>query len=72
MIRRFLPLTLFTLAAVLSKAQPTLPSSFHAKTIHSPEGAEIFVRWGGSGPVVLLIHGYAENSDRGLLWPQIS
>jgi pimeloyl-ACP methyl ester carboxylesterase len=63
MIRRFLAVTLFTLAAVLSQAQPSLPSSFQAKTIHSPEGADIFVRWGGSGPVVLLIHGYAENSD---------
>ena len=63
MIRRFIPLALVLLAAVLSKAQPMLPSSFHARTIHSPEGAEIFVRWGGSGPVVLLIHGYAENSD---------
>ncbi len=63
MIRRFLALTLFTLAAVLSQAQPSLPSSFQAKTIHIPEGADIFVRWGGSGPVVVLIHGYAENSD---------
>src|SRR5947199_6314812 len=63
MIRRFLPLTLLTLSAVLSQAQPSLPSNFHAKTIHSPEGADIFVRWGGSGPAVLLIHGYAENSD---------
>ncbi len=63
MIRRFLALTLFILAAVLTHAQPSLPSSFQAKTIHSPEGADIFVRWGGSGPVVLLIHGYAENSD---------
>ena len=44
-------------------AQPSLPSSFHAKTVHSPEGADIFVRWGGTGPAVLLIHGYAENSD---------
>src|SRR6202021_2314111 len=63
MFRRFIPLTLFLLAAVLSHAQPSLPSSFQAKTIHSPEGADIFVRWGGTGPVVLLIHGYAENSD---------
>lgn len=63
MILRFLALTLFTLAAVLSHAQPSLPSSFQAKTIHSPEGADIFVRWGGSGRVVVLIHGYAENSD---------
>jgi len=63
MIPRFLVLTLVTLSAGLTHAQPSLPSSFQAKTIHSPEGADIFVRWGGSGPVVLLIHGYAENSD---------
>src|SRR5580698_2164384 len=63
MIRHFLALLLFTLTAVLTHAQPSLPSSFQAKTIHSPEGADIFVRWGGGGPVVLLIHGYAENSD---------
>src|SRR5260370_19094142 len=56
MIRRFLTLALFFSAAVLSQAQPSLPSSFQAKTIHSPVGADIFVRWGGSGPVVLLIH----------------
>ena len=43
--------------------RPSLPTSFEAKTIHGPEGADIFVRWGGSGPAVLLIHGYAENSD---------
>ncbi len=63
MIRRFLAITLFTLATISSRAQPSLPSSFQAKTIHSPEGADIFVRSGGSGPVVVLIHGYAENSD---------
>ncbi len=63
MIRHFLALVLLTLVAISTHAQPSLPSSFQAKTIHSPEGAEIFVRWGGSGPVVLLIHGYAENSD---------
>lgn len=63
MIRHFLALLLFTLGAVSTQAQPSLPSSFQAKTIHSPEGADIFVRWGGSGPVVVLIHGYAENSD---------
>src|SRR3954465_8554665 len=63
MIRHFLALVLFTLGAVSTHAQPSLPSSFHSKTIHSPEGADIFVRWGGTGPVALLIHGYAENSD---------
>src|ERR1700675_2788055 len=63
MIRRFLAVTLLTLAPVSSHPQPSLPPSFQARTIHSPEGADIFVRWGGSGPVVVLIHGYAENSD---------
>src|SRR5690349_8021985 len=63
MIRHFLALLLFSLGQASTHAQPSLPSSFQAKTIHSPAGADIFVRWGGSGPVVLLIHGYAENSD---------
>lgn len=44
-------------------APPSLPASFQTKTVHSPAGAEIFVRWGGGGPVVVLLHGYAENSD---------
>jgi pimeloyl-ACP methyl ester carboxylesterase len=48
---------------IASFSPPSLPASFQAKTVHSPAGAEIFVRFGGSGPVVLLLHGYAENSD---------
>jgi pimeloyl-ACP methyl ester carboxylesterase/quercetin dioxygenase-like cupin family protein len=63
MIRHSLALVILAFAATLSHAQPSLPSSFQAKTIHSPEGADIFVRWGGTGAVVVLIHGYAENSD---------
>src|SRR5260370_31329107 len=63
MIRRLLGVALFDVETVSSQNPPSLPSSFQAKTIHSPEGADIFVRWGGSGPVVVLIHGYAENSD---------
>jgi pimeloyl-ACP methyl ester carboxylesterase/quercetin dioxygenase-like cupin family protein len=63
MSRRSLALTILALATIFSHAQPSLPSNFHAKTVHSPEGADIFVRWGGTGPVVVLIHGYAENSD---------
>src|SRR5712672_3576743 len=62
-IPRFLTTIMFALATISSRAQPSLPPSFQAKTIHSPEGADIFVRSGGSGPVVVLIHGYAENSD---------
>ena len=63
MIRFFLAITLVAIGARFSHAQPSLPSSFQAKTLHSPAGADIFVRWGGKGPAVVLIHGYAENSD---------
>ncbi|GAC1433552.1 MAG: alpha/beta hydrolase [Terriglobales bacterium] len=63
MIRPLLAVAVIAFAATLSYAQPSLPSSFQAKTVHSPEGEDIFVRWGGRGPVVVLIHGYAENSD---------
>ncbi len=44
-------------------AQPSLPSTFRSRTVASPEGADIFVRSSGSGPVVVLLHGYAETSD---------
>src|SRR5437868_11579970 len=63
MFRDVLALLALFLSAALGFAQPSLPTSFQAKTVHSPEGADIFVRWGGTGPVVILIHGYAENSD---------
>ena len=63
MILRFLTVAFFAVATVSSHTPPSLPSSFQQRTIHSPEGADIFVRSGGSGPVVVLIHGYAENSD---------
>src|SRR5260370_2698234 len=63
MILRFLGVGLFAVTTVSSQTPPSLPSSFQQRTIHSPEGADIFVRSGGSGPVVVLIHGYAENSD---------
>src|SRR5579863_6831689 len=43
--------------------QPSLPSTFKPRTVASPEGADIFVRSAGSGPVVVLLHGYAETSD---------
>jgi len=63
MRRHCFALGILVLVTTLSYAQPSLPSSFQAKTIHSPEGADIYVRWGGTGAVVLLLHGYAENSD---------
>ena len=43
--------------------RPSLPSIFKAQTVPSPDGADIFVRSAGSGPVAVLLHGYAETSD---------
>ena len=65
--RAFASGVLTTLAIVVfagaAIAQPALPSTFRARTVASPEGANIFVRSGGAGPVVVLLHGYAETSD---------
>src|ERR1700726_109178 len=64
MIRHCVALAILVALATISYAQhPSLPSNFHSRTVHSPEGADIYVRWGGTGSVVVLIHGYAENSD---------
>jgi pimeloyl-ACP methyl ester carboxylesterase len=49
--------------ALVASAQPALPSEFKSQMVHSPAGADIFVRSAGAGPVVVLIHGYAETSD---------
>jgi pimeloyl-ACP methyl ester carboxylesterase len=59
----FLGMTLLAPSVGIGQNHPSLPSSFRATTIHSPEGADIFVRSGGRGPVVVLLHGYGENSD---------
>jgi pimeloyl-ACP methyl ester carboxylesterase len=40
-----------------------MPANFKSQTIQSPEGAEIFVRFGGSGPAVVLLHGYGDTGD---------
>jgi pimeloyl-ACP methyl ester carboxylesterase len=63
MSRGIFVLALLAAAAVCGFAQPSLPSSFQSKTVHVSDGVDIFVRFGGTGPAVLLIHGYAENSD---------
>lgn len=64
MMRHRLALSILILLTTFCYAEhPSLPSSFQSKTIHSPEGADIYVRWGGTGAVVVLLHGYAENSD---------
>jgi len=56
-------ISLTVLATPAASAQPELPASFKSQLVHSPAGADIFVRSAGTGPVVVLIHGYAEISD---------
>ena len=51
------------MTAHVAFAQPALPSAFKSRTVTTPDGADMFVRWGGAGPVVVLLHGYAETSD---------
>src|SRR5258706_5083291 len=52
----------------VATAQPALPSAFKSRTVTSPDGASIFVRSAGAGPVVVLLHGYAATSDSWALW----
>jgi pimeloyl-ACP methyl ester carboxylesterase len=52
-----------TIGRVAFDTRPSLPSTFKAQMVTSPLGADIFVRSAGSGPVVVLLHGYAETSD---------
>lgn len=44
-------------------AQPTFPSSFKSQTITMADGAKIFVRSAGTGPAVVLIHGFGDTGD---------
>jgi hypothetical protein len=66
MIRHGVTLAILTLLTTSCYAEhPSLPSSFQSKTIHSPEGADIYVRWAGSGPVVVLVHGMLKTATPG-------
>ncbi|WP_211462438.1 alpha/beta fold hydrolase [Collimonas silvisoli] len=53
------------IAQVTAAAEPTLPTGFQTRTITTPDGVNIFVRSGGTGPAVVLIHGFG---DTGAMW----
>lgn len=44
-------------------AQPAFPSSFKNRTVTMADGASLFVRSGGAGPAVVLIHGFGDTGD---------
>ncbi len=65
--------------AALAKAKPTrvksvasagfaLPAGFKTRTVHAKD-ADIYVRYGGHGPAVLLIHGFGDTGD---MWLQLA
>src|SRR2546430_15993650 len=50
------------LATTAGAQVPSFPANFKTRTI-STRGAQIFVRVGGQGPAVVLLHGYGETGD---------
>ncbi|WP_305825570.1 alpha/beta fold hydrolase [Massilia brevitalea] len=54
-------------------AAPQPVPGFATRTVAMQDGARIFVRAGGSGPAVVLIHGFGDTGDmRGLLAAQLA
>ncbi|MBI1181568.1 MAG: alpha/beta fold hydrolase [Alphaproteobacteria bacterium] len=48
---------------IAAAAVPMLPPDFATTTVHTPADADIYVRYGGTGPVVVLLHGYGDTGD---------
>jgi pimeloyl-ACP methyl ester carboxylesterase/quercetin dioxygenase-like cupin family protein len=69
MRRIFLIVATFVAMTAIAFAQPALPPDFKQQTITTPDGAQIYVRSGGSGPAVLLIHGFG---DAGEMWGPVA
>lgn len=69
MRRIFLIVAKFVAMTAIAVAQPALPPDFKQQTITTPDGAQIYVRSGGSGPAVLLIHGFG---DAGEMWGPVA
>ncbi len=53
--------SLYTAGALAAK--PFLPAGFKTQTLTLEDGATIFLRSGGTGPAVILIHGFGDTGD---------
>ena len=62
---RLLLFTAIALSLVLPARarEPTLPPGFKTGTVQLADGATIWVRSGGGGPAVVLIHGFGDTGD---------
>ncbi|WP_166367207.1 alpha/beta fold hydrolase [Pseudomonas akapageensis] len=56
-------LALALIAPAAHAAAPVLPAGFATQTVPAPDGTPIFVRHGGKGPAVILIHGFGDTGD---------
>lgn len=50
-------------AGTAAAAPPSLPAGFKTRTVTMQDGTNIFVRSGGAGPAVVLIHGFGDTGD---------
>jgi pimeloyl-ACP methyl ester carboxylesterase len=50
-------------ALVVQAGIVPFPAGFKTRMITTADGTEIFVRFGGAGPAVVLLHGYADTGD---------
>ena len=46
-----------------SAGEFSVPPGFKTRTVATADGASIFVRFGGTGPAVVLIHGFGDTGD---------
>ena len=66
---RYLIILLLLLMPVMARAQfEPFPSSFKTRTIPA-NGTQIYVRVGGKGPAVILIHGFGDTGD---MWAKLA
>jgi pimeloyl-ACP methyl ester carboxylesterase len=67
-VRYLIVLLLLLMPAVASAQFEPFPSSFKVKTV-AANGTQIHVRVGGSGPAVILIHGFGDTGD---MWAKLA
>ena len=72
-IRALLAAAAFSLVAAFhapaQAAPPALPAGFKTEMVKVADGEQIFVRTGGTGPAVVLIHGFG---DTGEMWSPLA
>jgi hypothetical protein len=60
-------LAILSTTAAVAAVQP-FPASFRTQIL-ATNGSSLYVRVGGSGPAVVLLHGFGDMGDMWALWP---